>query len=192
MSDTGPSRAWEFLRRNPVYAEDRVRAGEPGPSDPAPFPLRRQTKSDLEAAAWGLLAWEDPPEGAGPAAPFWTEAPTLEARPAPEAPALAELLGVEGARLSGLRLLDGAAIVRVQRGEASVQIRIADGAGFDPAGGVDLLGLPPAADLSERLRRVTALWPIAEEETKKDAGRGSRTGSFFLRSTPTSPAGATA
>lgn len=192
MSNTGPSRAWAFLGRNPVYIEERRRAAEPAPDEPAPFPLRRQTKADLEAAAWGLLAWEDPLDGAGPASPFWTEAPMLEATPVPEAPALAELLGVEDVRLSGLLLRSGAAIVKVECGEASVQIRIAGGAAFDPAGGIDLMRLSPAVDLLERLRRVAALWPIAQAETKKAGGRGSRTRSFSLRSTAGLPAGATA
>ena len=213
MSDTGPSRAWAFLRRNPVYIEDRQRAAaQPAPAERAPFPLRRQTEGDLEAAAWGLLAWEDPLDGAGPArgtsvcgtsvcgtsvcgtsvSPFWTEAPTLEAMPAPGAPALTELLGVEGAGLSGLRLRDGAAVVKVECSEASVQIRIADGAAFDPAGGVDLMRLSPAADLQERLHRVARLWPIAEAETKKAGGSRSWTRSFSSRSTAGSPAAATA
>ena len=140
----------------------------------APFPLRAQAAADLKAAAWGLLAWEDPDGGAGPASPFWSDAPMLEMVPAPEGAVLAELVGVPGVGLSGLRLADGAAIVKVEDGEGSVQIRIADGAGFDPAGGVDLR-LPTLLDLRMRLRRAAELWPIAAAETKKDAARGSPT-----------------
>ena len=55
-----------------------------------------------------------------------------------------------------------------------MQIRIADGAGFDPADGIDLR-LPTVLDLRARLRRTAELWPIAGAGTKKeDAARGSR------------------
>ena len=192
MSNTEAASAWKFLRRNPAYREARRRWAAPAPVEPAPFPLRRQTEGDLEAAPWGLLAWEDPLDEAGPAAPFWTEAPTLEAVPMPGAPTLAELSGEPDVRLSGLRLGTGAVIVKVEQGEASVQVRIADGDAFDPHGGVDLLGLPPSRDLQERLRRVAALWPIGGAETKKEAAGGSRTRSFSWPSTAGSAARATA
>ena len=147
---------------------------QPAPEEPAPFQLRAQTAADREAAAWGLLAWEDPHDEAGPASPFWADAPMLEASPSLQAPALTELLSVPRIGLSALRLGDGAAIVKVEDGEGSVQIRIADGAGFDPAGGIDLR-LPTVLDLRVRLRRAAELWPVAGAKTKKDAARGSRT-----------------
>ena len=176
MSNTEAARAWKYLRRNPAYIEALRSTAQPAPEEPAPFPLRAQTAADLEAAAWGLLAWEDPHDEAGPASPFWSDTPMLEAAPAPRAPALAEMLGAPGVRLSGLRLEGGAAIVKVEDGEGSVQIRIADGAGFDPAGGIDIR-LPTVLDLRVELRRTAELWPIGGAETKKDAARGSLTGS---------------
>ena len=174
MSNIEAARAWKYLRRNPAYIEARESAARPAPDEPAPFPLRARTAADREAAAWGLLAWEDPDDGAGPASPFWADAPMLEAAPSPEAPALAELLGEPEVRLSGLRLEDGSAILKVERGKGSVQVRIADGAEFDPGGGI-ALRLPMALDLQVRLRRTAELWPIAGIETKKDAARASRT-----------------
>ena len=69
---------------------------------------------------------------------------------------------------------DGTAIIKVEDGEATAQIRIADGARFDPAGGIDLR-LPTVLDLRRRLRRAAELWPIDSAETKKDADRESRT-----------------
>ena len=174
MSSTEGTRSWKYLRRNPDYKEARRMTAEPAPEEPAPFPLRVQTAADREAAAWGLLAWEDPDDETGPASPFWSDAPMLEAVPSPEVPALAELLKEPGVRLSGLRLEDGAAIVKVEDGEGSVQIRIADGAAFDPAGGIDLR-LPTVLDLRMRLCRTAELWPIGAAEIKKDAARGSRT-----------------
>ena len=65
MSNTEASRAWEYLRRNPAYIEARRMTAEPAPEEPAPFPLRAQTAADREAAAWGLLAWEDPDDETG-------------------------------------------------------------------------------------------------------------------------------
>ena len=189
MSNIDAARAWKYLRRNPEYIEERRSMAQPAPEEPAPFPLRAQTAADREAAAWGLLAWEDPHDEAGPGSPFWADAPMLEALPSPGTPALAELLSVPGVRLSGLRLEDGAAIVKVEDGESSVQIRIADGAGFDPAGGIDLR-LPTVLDLRVRLCRAAELWPIGGAETKKDAARASRTMSCCWRSTAGSAAGA--
>ena len=176
MSNTEAARAWKYLGRNAAYIEARRMTAQPAPEEPAPFPLRAQTAADLEAGAWGLLAWEDPHDEAGPASPFWSDTPMLEAAPAPQAPALAEMLGAPGVRLSGLRLDGGAAIVKVEDGESSVQIRIADGAGFDPAGGIEIR-LPGVLDLRMRLHRAAELWPIGGAETKKDAARGSLTGS---------------
>ncbi|MDE0381555.1 MAG: hypothetical protein OXI20_20175 [Rhodospirillales bacterium] len=175
MSNTEGTRAWEYLRRNPDYVEAWRTAAELAPEEPAPFPLRAQTAADREAAAWGLLAWEDPDEEAGPGSPFWADVSMLEAVPSLEAPALAEMLKEPEVRLSGLRLEGGAAILRVERGEGSVQVRIADGAAFDPAGGI-ALRLPLALDLQVRLCRTAELWPIAGAETKKEgAARGYRT-----------------
>ena len=174
MSITEASRPWEYLRRNPDYIEARRAAAEPVPMEPAPFPLRVQTAADREAAAWGLLAWEDPDGETGQLSPFWADAPMLEAVPSPEAPALTELLKEPGVRLSGLRLAEGAAIVKVEHGGDSVQIRIADGAAFDPAGGIDLR-MPTALDLRVRLCRTGELWPIGVAGIKKeDAARGFR------------------
>ena len=174
MSNIEAAKCWKYLRRNPDYIEARLNTAKPPPEEPAPFPLRVQTAADREAAAWGLLAWEDPHDETGPASPFWTDAPMLEAMPSPQAPALAELLSEPEVRLSGLRLEGGAVVLKLERGEGSVQIRIADGAGFDPAGGIDLR-LPTALDLQVRLRRAAELWPIAHAETKKDEARTSRT-----------------
>lgn len=175
MSGTGGTRSWKYLRRNPAYIEAWRTTAQPAREEPAPFPLRARTAADREAAAWGVLAWENPDDETGPASPFWADAPMLAAVPSPEAPALAAVLKEPEVRLSGLRLEGGAAILKVERGEGSVQIRVEDGAGFDPAGGI-ALRLPMGLDLQVRLRRTAELWPIAGAETKKeDADHGSRT-----------------
>ena len=162
-------RAWSFLKRNPDYIADRENAGgAPAPDEPAPFPIRARTEADGKAASWGLLAWEDPFDEAGPASPFWADAPMLEAVPEPGAPALTELLAAPGLRLSGLRLEDGLLILKAERGEAAVQMRIADGKAFDPAGGI-ALRLPVALDLGRHLRRAADLWSVDGVDTEKDA-----------------------
>ena len=43
-----------------------------------PIPICRQTEADLEAAPWGLLAWEEAFADDGPASPFWADAPMAE------------------------------------------------------------------------------------------------------------------
>ena len=48
-------------------------AAPPG-LEPAPFPVRIQRQADLDAARWGLLAWEDPDADDSP---FWSDAPML-------------------------------------------------------------------------------------------------------------------
>ena len=71
MVTGGGGRGWLFLKRNDGYAEARppFAGGAPSFLD-APFPLRRQTEADLEAARWGLFAWEDPFAAPGPCSPF--------------------------------------------------------------------------------------------------------------------------
>ena len=170
MTNTGGTRAWQFLRRNPDYVEAWRQSATPARDEPAPFPLRSQSEADRKAAAWGMLAWEDPTTQGGPASPFWADAPTLEAMPAPENPALSELLSAPEARLSGLRLECGAVILKAEQGDAAVQMRITDVDAFDPKGGV-ALRLPVALDLKIRLRRTADLWPIGASPGKSPTQR---------------------
>ena len=185
MSNTGGTRAWRFLKRNPHYIEARRKARPAAPDEAAPFPIRARTAADRKAAAWGLMAWEEPFATEGPASPFWTGAPTMRGFPVPGAPPLTELLEGPGVRLSGLRLETGPVIVRIAQGNAAVHLRIEDGAGFDPEAGI-VYGFENELELGLRLRRAADLWPIAAAETKKDAtgdAFGSRTRSFSWRST---------
>ena len=194
MSNTGGTRAWRFLKRNPHYIGARREAPPEAPEEAAPFPIRAQTAADLEAAAWGLMAWEEPLDKARPASPFWAGVPTMTGYPVPGAPPLTELLEGPGVRLSGLRLETGPVIVRIAQGDAAVHVRIEDGAAFDPAGGI-VYWFENELGLGLRLRRAADLWPIAAAATKKDAtgdGSGSRTRSFSWRSPASSPARACA
>ena len=83
------------------------------------------------------------------------------------------------------------AILKAERDEAAVQMRIADGGGFDPAGGI-ALRLPVALDLRRRLRRAADLWSVAEPDTEKAAAGASPTASSSRCSTTGSPAAACA
>ena len=152
MSNTGGTRAWRFLKRNPHYIKDRREAPAAAPDEAAPFPIRARTTADRKAAAWGLMAWEEPLDEAQPASPFWTVAPTMRGFPVPGAPPLTELLEGPDVRLSGLRLESGPVIVRIAQGDAAVHVRIEDWAAFDPAGGI-VYGFDNELELGLRLRR---------------------------------------
>lgn len=170
MKNTEGARAWRILRRNPRYIEAwRKAAPAPAPAETAPFPIRGQTAADLEAAAWGLLAWEGPLTEGGPASPFWAEAPMVEGKAAPPGePALVEALRAPEAQLSGLRSDGGALILKAEQGDAAVQVRIPDGEAFDPSGGL-AFQLTFGLGLTARLTRIGELWAIAAAQPKKAA-----------------------
>ena len=129
----GPERAWRRLRQSPDYVADWHASAGPTVREAPPHAFRRQTEADLTAARWNLLAWEDPRH------PQWAElfradVAMVEARVAePGAHAWRRLLRSAGATFSGLRLLDGALVLKVWRGRETGQIRVLDGAAFDPA-----------------------------------------------------------
>ena len=64
----------------------------------------------------------------------------------PRRPALGEMLKAPGVRLSGLRTEGGALILKAEKGDASVQLRVANGEAFDVEGGLDVR-LPVTLDL---------------------------------------------
>lgn len=203
MNDnTGGGRAWQFLKRNPRFIVEwwMVAAGtgerpgtgkDPGapPAPGAPFPVRRRTPADEAAAAWGLLAWEDPLREDGPASPFWLDAPTPEAVPSRGNAVFRELLETPGVRLSGVRIDSGPLILKVERGDAALQLLIRDPEALDIGGGFSILvPVPESLDLRVPLRGAADLWPLGGA----GAGRGAcgcRTGSFCSRSTCTRRAG---
>ncbi|MDE0406738.1 MAG: hypothetical protein OXN81_02670 [Alphaproteobacteria bacterium] len=183
LATTGAVSAWRFLRRHPDYIGTWRKTAECRPcTEGTAFPMREQTEADLEAAGWGLLAWEDPAAEAD-ASPFWADAPALDAEALPGA-AAAGVLGTGGARLTGLRLRDGALILRVGRDDEAVQLRLADGDSFDPSCGV-VLRLPDAGELPVLLNRARDLLAIATGRGAKGGGGPgvSVSGSFFSPST---------
>ena len=175
VSNTGAKRAWDFLKRNLDYIVDwwTLAAGRP-PAQGRPFPMHRRTAADEAAAGWGFWPGRSA-GGARASSPFWTVAPTLEALPSRGNRFFLELLETPGVRLSGVLIDPGPMIVKVEKGDAAVQLLIADGSSFD-AGGAYSLSLPGALGMDVRLRRAADLWPLGASKAKSRA-RGYRTGS---------------
>ena len=126
-------KAWKRLRENPDYVSDWRASAGPTAREAPPYAFRRQTEADLGAARWGLLAWEDPRY------PQWAEVFRADvAMPETRTVACARpvwrrLILSAGATYTGLRLLDGALVLKVWHGRETGQVRVIDGAAFDPA-----------------------------------------------------------
>lgn len=128
-----PDPGWRRLRESPDYVSDWRASAGPTAREPPPLAFRRQTEADLGALRWGLLAWEDP-RHPHRAELFWADADMAEARTAESAEyAWRRLILKLGATYAGLRLLDGALVLKVWRGRETGQIRVDDGRAFDPA-----------------------------------------------------------
>ena len=133
-------RAWRFIRASRDYRKAWLRrVPPPGLPEPAPFPVRLQTAVDLAALEWGMHAWENPYAEDGPLAPFWARAAMPDGMVAPGAAPFARVAAAGNASLSGLRLGDGALILRIERNAAAAQVRIPDGAAFPEDGGLLLV-----------------------------------------------------
>ncbi len=131
----GPAGDWHSLRVNPDYKADwRAHGGAREVVETAGFVLRTQTEADLEAARWGLLAWEDPRERSK-FSPFWVDEKMIGGavvEATESAPPVTALARATGMHVSGLGLLDGALILKVKRWRRVEQVRLAEGESFDP------------------------------------------------------------
>jgi len=156
--------AWAYLRRDPAYRAAWAAHAGPARFEGAGFPLRVQTEADLLAAAdWALLAWEDPAPAAW-RSPFWCGVPMLIGEPDPDpwldpAPLL-PLLADAGARVEGLRLLDGRFVLKVEQGNALLQILVPSGRAFGPGDGL-MAKLGLSLPLEAAVARVEDLWRVA-------------------------------
>lgn len=178
----GPAHAWAYMRRQPDYREAwAAGAGSPRFED-APFLLRVQTEADLRAVAWRLLAWEDP-DAESWHSPFWTKVPMLAAEPdsdpCPDSAPLLPLLAAAGAAVEGLRLADGQFILKVELGNAALQILVPSGRVFGPGDGIMAklgLGLP----LEAAVVRIGDLWTVTggKPPPRKGWVRGRNTKNF--------------
>ncbi len=171
LPEDGGVWAWQVLRDREDYREAwAARAGCAAAPDlePAPFPVRVQSEADLDAARWGLLAWEDPEAVDGPGSAFWSDAPMLGCALGEGEPALVDLLEEAGSTVTGLRLAGGALILKIERGPDAVQLRLADAAAFPGGGGIELrhgiAGLPVTA------ARELELWALAGEAAPPPGG----------------------
>ena len=177
-------RAWLFLRRVEDYrAAWRAHAGRADPgADPASgaggeapdrepvpgavpepgqaVPIRVQTRADLEAARFDLLAWQDPRGKGGPASPFWVQDGMAEAVVAPGAEPLAELVAAGGGTLEGLRLLDGGLVLKIEHDGRAVQVLLRDGGPFPPGAGIELRH-PFGLRMPQGMRRLLDFWQVA-------------------------------
>ena len=122
MEIRGPVGDWHALRSNPDYKADWLAHGAAPPVvESAGFALRAQTEADLEAARWGLLAWEDPRERSK-FKPFWIDEKMLMAVVVEPGDPVGRMARATGMSVSGLRLLDSALVLKVHRGPAVLNL----------------------------------------------------------------------
>jgi len=134
-----PLRAWRFIRASKAYRSAYAkRRPFPGLPERAPFPVRLRTAADAGAMRFGMMAWEDP-YAALPLAPFWVHAGVVDATVTFDTPPLVRLAAEGGASLTGLRLDDGALMVRIESEGRAVQVRFADTGAFPEDGGLRLV-----------------------------------------------------
>ena len=117
MGAHGGSTAWAYLRRNREYREAWAVEATGAAREDAPFLVRIQSAADLGAARFALFAWKDPVGDDGALSGFWSEAPMLDGELAAGAKPLLAMLAAAGARIEGLRLLDGSLILKIERGD---------------------------------------------------------------------------
>lgn len=164
--------AWEALKRVEDYERAWKRYGADGPAhalEPGPFRIRIQTKADLEAGRFELLAWENPRKPDGPASGFWRQDVMLEGLLEPGAEPLAALVGDEGS-IEGLRLLEGDLVLKVEYAGAAVQIRMRGVARFPEDGGI-FIKYPFGLGLQQSVRRILDFWGLAGRPAPPN-GRG--------------------
>ena len=174
--------AWMVLRRVVEYREawDRhaATAGVSGAPEPGPFPIRIQTKADLEAYRFEMLAWEDPRKADGPASPFWRQDGMPESVLTPGKDSLVGMVGDRGS-VEGLRLLNGDLVLKIEYGGAAVQIRLGNVPRFPDDGGISIRH-PFGLRMPLSVQRLVDFWSVAGRTApgnERDRGVG------FARST---------
>ena len=155
--------AWACMRRDPGYRAAWAAQAGPARFEPAPFPLRVQTRADLAAAVWGLAVWENPDLDEW-RTPFLPGMPVLVAEPDPDPwPDPTPLLGMldrAGARIEGLRLLGGRFVLKAELGDDALQILVPSGRVFGPRDGIMAkLGLD--LPLEAPVGRMPDLWLVS-------------------------------
>ena len=158
----GDTPAWGVLRALRAYqAAWEAQAEPPAFEEGTAFPVRIQSEADLAARdPWRIKAWENPFARDGPASPFLAGEAMLEAEGSVTAPPLLPFLAGVGARVDGLRLLDGSLIVKIERDGRAEQVRVT-GDGPLLAGGGFRLCHDYGADVPRAIARLTALWSVS-------------------------------
>ena len=171
------AQAWAWMRRDAGYCEAWAAQAGTSRFEAAAFPIRVQTEADLRAAAdWALLAWEDPAALAR-RSPFWSGVPMLVGKPDPDpwpdpTPLLGLLAGA-GARVEGLRLLNGRFVLKVELGNAALQILVPSGRPFAPGDGI-MVKLGLSLPLEMPVGRIEDLWTVSGGLPLDRGGSGGR------------------
>ena len=154
--------AWRVLRGLRAYrAAWEAHAEAPAFEDGTAFPVRIQSAADLAARdPWRIEAWENPYARDGPASPFLAGQAMLEAEGSPTAEPLLPFLAGVGARVDGLRLLDGSLIVKIERDGRAVQVRVTKDGPLLAGGGFRTCR-DFGADMPQDIARLTALWSVS-------------------------------
>ena len=174
----GDTPAWRVLRGLQAYqAAYEARAAPPAFEDGTAFPVRVQSEADLAARdPWRIEAWENPFARDGPASPFLAGEAMLEAEGSATASPLLPFLAGVGARVDGLRLLDGSLIVKIERDGRAEQVRVT-GDGALLAGGGFRLCHDYGAGVPLAIARLTALWSVSGGPAPRQGlGRWARNG----------------
>ncbi len=153
-----------------VEYEEAWRRHAAGAPEPGSFPI--QTKADLAAERFEMLAWEDPWKADSPASPFWRQDGMPEGVPEP-------LLGLMGGAVEGLRLLGGGLVLKIKHGGAAVRIDLGNAARFPGDGGISIRH-PFGLRMPLSVRRLLDFWNVAGLPVPRNGqGREAR----FARST---------
>ena len=173
VSGWDPVRAWRFIRASKAYRDAwNRRRPQPGLPEWGPFPVRLRTGADTGALRWGMLAWEDP-DAELPLAPFWISAGVVDGEVSHGAAPLVRLAAEGGTTLAGLRLDDGALMLRIEQPGRAMQVRLPSGCVFPEDGGLRLI---------REVERIEDVWLGAPVPRFGRARGTTATASFCWRS----------
>ena len=159
----GDTPAWRLLRGLRAYwAAYESQAEPPAFEDGASFPVRIQSEADRAARdPWRIEAWENPFARDGPASPFLAGEAMLEAEGSATARPLLPFLAAVGARIDGLRLLDGSLVVKIERDGRAAQVRVTRDDPLLAGGGFRICRDYEPEEVPLEIARLTALWSVS-------------------------------
>ena len=154
--------AWSFLKRNPDYKIDQEinDISKSSRINISFHHFSEQQQSDTFAQKWGLFAYKDPSQQGKTESPFWSIPPLLDAEIVPNSElAILPMLRKTCTIISGLLLLNGDLILKIEHDEGDVQIRIMNGRAFSETSGL-MLKLPLDLRLPIQITRSLDFWNI--------------------------------